>query len=94
MSSIYEIVTYTVTDKDKAESDRKNARKVLSGYPGFVSWTCFSESGDGKHFVDLVEWDCFENAKAAQDKFPQDPDMKALMSVLDQCLAMVHVRKV
>jgi len=94
MSSIFEIVTYTVTDREKAETGRQTACKVVADYPGFISWTCFSETDTGKHFVDLIEWDSAENAKAAQDRFPQDSKVQAIMSVFDESLAMVLARKV
>jgi hypothetical protein len=92
MSSVFEIVTYTVTNIDDAERGRIRARKAVSAYAGFVAWTSFTAVEGQKRFIDLVEWDCLVSARAAQKRFLRDPEMREFIAAFGETLAMTHAQ--
>lgn len=90
---VFEIVTYTVKDINRAQKARRAMRSALSGYPGFRAWTQYVTAGDDCRFVDVVEWDTLENARAAQASFMEDPVAAAMMAETSEVLAMSHVKQ-
>ena len=92
--SVFEIVTYTVKNSQVADIARKRARAALMAYPGFIAWTCYETAEDNRHFVDQVEWDTLAHGKSAQAAFLTDPAMADFIAVIDEVLAMSHVKQV
>jgi hypothetical protein len=94
MSSVFEIVTYTVKNIADAEQGRIKARRAVSSYPGFIRWTCFTAVEGQRRFVDLVEWENLTAARSAQEKFLQDPEMHDFLVAFSATLTMTHAHAV
>ncbi len=92
--TVFEIVTYTVRDVNKAQKARKAMRTALSAYPGFIAWTQYLTAGDDCRFVDQVEWTSLDHAKQAQAKFLTDPVAADMIAETEEVLAMSHVKRV
>jgi len=88
--SVFEIVTYTVADIDQAQQGRARAHEALKSYPGFRGWTPFTAVEGEAVFIDLVEWDTLENARAAQDAFLTDPATEAFRAAFGKTIVMKH----
>tara|TARA_R110000868_G_scaffold45045_2_gene149852 strand:+ start:20700 stop:20990 length:291 start_codon:yes stop_codon:yes gene_type:complete len=90
---VFEIVSYVVTDIDRAEAARRKAQDALSRYPGFLSWTRYTSVEADRRFVDQVEWASLANAKAAQEAFMTDPAMADFIAATEEVLSMSHVKQ-
>ncbi|WP_203291126.1 hypothetical protein [Maricaulis parjimensis] len=89
--TVFEIVTYEVSDPVEAERGRGQARQALAHYPGFVSWTIYAQPKGGHVFVDQVEWDTLAHALAAQERFMTDDGVALFRGQITRVLAMTHV---
>jgi len=92
--SVFEIVTYTVTDAAWAEEGRRRARASVAKYAGFVGWQSYSGGEGATTFVDHVEWQTMDTALAAQTRFMRDSETELFRRFFGTKLAMTHVLRV
>lgn len=73
MQPCLEIVTYTVTVADKADTERAAARERAGALPGFAGWLPVSDGENGKERADLVVWTSASAAQSAAEIVGQGP---------------------
>ena len=70
MSSIVEVVLYQIKP-DKIEDYQNSAllkfQKLVREQPGFCDYQSFISCNQKGYFMDLVQWDCLDNAVAAAE---------------------------
>jgi hypothetical protein len=91
MSVTYEITTFTVSPENSEAmlASRPALERVLgSEIDGFRSIRLLRV--DESTWIDLVEWDTPEHAKAAMEVVMQRPEAEAMFATIDEVVSMVH----
>jgi len=85
-----EFYVYKVTDPARAARARESAMKAIGTYDGFRSWRGLASIEEPNLFIDYVEWQDADAARAAQKTFCADPRTRDFMAAIESMVAMSH----
>lgn len=86
----YEIVTYSVSDPEKADRARSDAMQRLKSFPGFISWTAFTGAGQAAMRTDLVAWTTLAEANSAAKAVETAPEFAGFRACVASVMSMQH----
>ncbi len=82
--SIYEIIVYEVTDRERATAARRKAMASIETYPGFRAYRNLDGLDSEKLIAVLIEWDSHESVKAAGKKIESDPAAEDIFGCISE----------
>ena len=88
--SVYEIVVYQVTDRNRAIDARRKAMEATKTYPGFRAYRPLNGLEPETLMADLIEWDDYESAKAAGEKVKSDPAFSDIFAQISEFKLFAH----
>lgn len=89
-NSVYEIVVYKVTDRNKAVTARREAMESVKSYPGFRAYRALNGIEPKTLMADLIEWDNHDSAKAAGEKVKSDPAFGEIFATVSDVKLIAH----
>jgi hypothetical protein len=85
-----EVVTYRIANPETADVQRRAARDLAKGLPGFVGWVPLSGAEDRTERVDIVTWASLEDARNAAALVGGSPDFAGFRESISELVGMAH----
>ncbi|MEM7548247.1 MAG: GyrI-like domain-containing protein [Bacteroidota bacterium] len=90
--TVLEVVLYKIKTEsvENFENIKTSVRKLISEYPGFVSWKSLSSVKEDRLVLDLVEWKSLDYATNAATKVENDVRFIPFMNTTEEIRFMDH----
>ena len=82
--SIYEIIVYEVTDRERAIAARRKAMASIKTYPGFRAYRNLDGLDADRLIAVLIEWDSHDSVKAAGERIESDPAAEDIFGCISE----------